>query len=159
MPITDILERNCKLYGDDVCLVEVNPEVKENRRVTWKEYELIESNSPSYYRREITWNVFNEKANRFANLLIQRGIKKGDKVAMVCLSWGGIGDKQFIHKYCIAKERLKNEFGLELVPMANALKGSKYIYEHPEERAKDLMDAFKDSSIAIFQSPFTYIVL
>lgn len=90
MPITDILERNCKLYGDDVCLVEVNPEIKENRRVTWKEYELIESNSPTYYRREITWNVFNEKANRFANLLIQRGIKKGDKVAILlmnCLEW------------------------------------------------------------------------
>lgn len=90
MPITEILERNCKLYGDEVCLVEVNPEIKDNRRVTWKEFELIESNSPSYYRREITWNVFNEKANRFANLLIQRGIKKGDKVAILlmnCLEW------------------------------------------------------------------------
>ncbi len=90
MPITEILERNCKLYGDEVCLVEVNPEIKENRRVTWKEYELIESNSPTYYRREITWNVFNEKANRFANLLIERGIKKGDKVAILlmnCLEW------------------------------------------------------------------------
>ena len=90
MPITEILERNCKLSGDDVCLVEVNPEIKENRRVTWKEFELIESNSPTYYRREITWNVFNEKANRFANLLIQRGIKKGDKVAILlmnCLEW------------------------------------------------------------------------
>ena len=90
MPITEILERNCKLYGDEVCLVEVNPEIKDNRRVTWKEYELIESNSPSYYRREITWNVFNEKTNRFANLLIQRGIKKGDKVAILlmnCLEW------------------------------------------------------------------------
>ncbi|MEE1314852.1 MAG: class I adenylate-forming enzyme family protein [Faecalimonas sp.] len=90
MPITEILERNCKLYGDEVCLVEVNPEIKENRRVTWKEFELIESNSPTYYRREITWNVFNEKANRFANLLIQRGIKKGDKVAILlmnCLEW------------------------------------------------------------------------
>ncbi len=90
MPITEILERNCKLHGDDVCLVEVNPEIKENRRVTWKEFELIESNSPTYYRREITWNVFNEKANRFANLLIQRGIKKGDKVAILlmnCLEW------------------------------------------------------------------------
>ncbi len=90
MPITEILERNCKLHGDDVCLVEVNPEIKSTRRVTWKEYELIESNSPSYYRREITWNVFNEKANRFANLLLSRGIKKGDKVAILlmnCLEW------------------------------------------------------------------------
>lgn len=90
MPITDILERNCKLYGDDICLVEINPEIKETRRVTWKEYELIEPSKKSYYRREITWNVFNEKANRFANLLISRGIKKGDKVAILlmnCLEW------------------------------------------------------------------------
>lgn len=90
MPITDILERNCKLYGDDICLVEINPEIKENRRVTWKEYELMEPSPVSYYRREITWNVFNEKANRFANLLLSRGIKQGDKVAILlmnCLEW------------------------------------------------------------------------
>ena len=90
MPITQILERNCKLYGDEVCLIEVNPEIKARRRVTWKEYELIESNSSNYYRREITWNVFNEKANRFANLLIERGIGKGNKVAILlmnCLEW------------------------------------------------------------------------
>lgn len=90
MPITDVLERNCKLYGDDIALVEINPEIKEVRRVTWKEYELIESNPMTHYRREITWNVFNEKANRFANLLINRGIKKGDKVAILlmnCLEW------------------------------------------------------------------------
>lgn len=90
MPITDILERNCKLYGEDICLVEINPEIKEKRRVTWKEYELTEPNPVSHYRREITWNVFDEKANRFANLLIGRGINKGDKVAILlmnCLEW------------------------------------------------------------------------
>ncbi len=90
MPITDILERNCLLYGNETCLVEINPEMKENRRITWKEYELIESSSPSYYRREITWNVFNEKANRFANMLLARGVKKGDKVGILlmnCLEW------------------------------------------------------------------------
>ncbi len=90
MPITDILERNCKLYGEDICLVEINPEVKERRRVTWKEYELIEANPLEHYRREITWNVFNEKANRFANLLLSRGVGKGDKVAILlmnCLEW------------------------------------------------------------------------
>lgn len=90
MPITDILERNCKLYGDDICLVEINPEIKETRRVTWKEYELIEPSPVSHYRREISWNVFNEKANRFANLLLERGVKKGDKVAILlmnCLEW------------------------------------------------------------------------
>jgi acyl-CoA synthetase (AMP-forming)/AMP-acid ligase II len=90
MPITDILERNCKLYGDDTCLVEINPDIQEKKRVTWKEYELIEPDPVSHYRREITWNVFNEKSNRFANLLISRGIKKGDKVAILlmnCLEW------------------------------------------------------------------------
>ena len=78
MPITELLEQNCKLYGNDICLVEINPEVKEVRRVTWKEYELMEPNPTTHYRREITWNVFNEKANRFANLLLQRGVVKGD---------------------------------------------------------------------------------
>lgn len=90
MPITDILEKNCRLYGDDICLVEINPEMPETRRVTWKEYELIEPVRAPYYRREITWNVFNEKANRFANLLLERGVKKGDKVAILlmnCLEW------------------------------------------------------------------------
>lgn len=90
MPITDILEKNCRLYGEDVCLVEINPEMPETRRVTWKEYELIEPVRASYYRREITWNVFNEKANRFANLLLERGVQKGDKVAILlmnCLEW------------------------------------------------------------------------
>lgn len=90
MPITEFLERNAREYPNDVCLVEMNPEIKEDRRVTWKEYELIEPSAKTSYRREITWSVFNEKANRFANLLIQRGIQKGDKVAILmmnCLEW------------------------------------------------------------------------
>ncbi|MGN0719404.1 MAG: class I adenylate-forming enzyme family protein [Anaerovoracaceae bacterium] len=90
MPITDFLERNAREFGDDIALVEVNPERKESRRVTWREYELIESTSPSYYRNEISWHVFDEKANRFANLLLSRGVKQGDKVAILlmnCLEW------------------------------------------------------------------------
>ena len=74
-------------------------------------------------------------------------LKKGDKVAVVSLSWGGLGDEDLIHKYYIAKERLENDFGLEVVAMPNALKGSQFVYEHPEARAKDLMDAFSDKSI------------
>ena len=86
MPITDLLERNCRLYGNDTCLVEINPQMRDSRRVTWKEYELIEPSSESYYRREITLNIFNEKANRFANLLLSRGIRKGDKVAILLMN-------------------------------------------------------------------------
>ena len=90
MPTTDILEKNCRLYGDDVALVEINPEMPETKRTTWKEFDLIEPSRAAYYRREITWNVFNEKANRFANLLVERGIKKGEKVGILlmnCLEW------------------------------------------------------------------------
>ena len=74
-------------------------------------------------------------------------LKRGDKIAVVSLSWGGLGDENLIHKYYIAKERLENDFGLEVIAMPNALKGSKFVYDHPEARAQDLMDAFKDESI------------
>ncbi len=90
MTIVELLERNSQLYGEEICLVEINPEVRETRRVTWKEYELMEPSPSAYYRREISWQVFNEKANRFANLLLSRGIKKGDKVGILlmnCLEW------------------------------------------------------------------------
>ena len=90
MPITDLLRRNAELYANDTALVEVNPEITEVRRVTWKDYELIEPNPVSCYRREVTWKVFDEKANRFANMLLDRGVKKGDKVGILlmnCLEW------------------------------------------------------------------------
>ena len=51
---------------------------------------MIQPTSFEPYRREITWSVFNEKANRFANMLLNRGVKKGDKVAIImynCLEW------------------------------------------------------------------------
>ena len=90
MPVTDFLERNSKLYGNEIALVELNPEVTDNRRITWKEYALMQPTSPVAYRREITWKVFDEKANRFANLLLSRGVNRGDKVAILmfnCLEW------------------------------------------------------------------------
>ncbi len=89
MPITEILEKNAAQFADDVSLVEINPGMIKNPRLTWKEYSLIETASESY-RNEITWSEFNMKANRFANFLLSRGIKKGDKVAILlmnCLEW------------------------------------------------------------------------
>ena len=86
MPITDYLERNAQLYGDDVALVELNPEVKDTRRVTWKDYDLTQPEPFMPYRRQITWHVFNEKANRCARLLIERGVHKGDKVGILLMN-------------------------------------------------------------------------
>ena len=78
-------------------------------------------------------------------------LRPGDKVAIVSLSWGGLGDKELIHKYHIAKARLEQDFDLRVQAMPNALKGSQFVAEHPELRAKDLMNAFRDDSIsAIF---------
>lgn len=90
MPIPDMLRRNARLYGDDIALVEVNPQLQEARRVTWREYDLIEGAGTQPYRRQITWRVFDEKANRVANLLISRGVGAGDKVAILlmnCVEW------------------------------------------------------------------------
>jgi acyl-CoA synthetase (AMP-forming)/AMP-acid ligase II len=90
MTITEILEKNAKLYPNDVSLVEINPELQEKREVTWKEYELIETNPQDHYRKEMTWKEFDRKANRFANFLLSRNIKKGDKVAILlmnCIEW------------------------------------------------------------------------
>lgn len=75
-------------------------------------------------------------------------LKRGDTIAVVSLSWGGLGDETLIHKYHIAKRRLKEDFGLSVIAMPNALKGSEFVYKHPELRARDLMDAFLDPSVA-----------
>jgi len=84
------LSRNAELYGNETCLTEINLDLQEKHNVIWLEYDLIENNPAGEYRRDMTWRVFDEKANRMANLLIKRGIKKGDKVAILlmnCLEW------------------------------------------------------------------------
>lgn len=90
MVITDYLENNAKEFPNDTALVEIVPEMISKSRITWKEYALIPPNVEDSGRTEITWKEFNQKANRFANLLLSRGIKKGDKVAILmmnCLEW------------------------------------------------------------------------
>lgn len=90
MPITDILIDNAKKYGNEVSLVELNPELQDHHEHTWKEYELVEPGKAKGYRFEMTWAEFNDQANRFANLLLNRGITKGNKVAILlmnCLEW------------------------------------------------------------------------
>ncbi len=70
MLITEILARNARMYDEKIALVEREP--AKNRRV------------------EITWKEFDEQANKVAQALIARGIKKGDKVVhlmMNCIDW------------------------------------------------------------------------
>ena len=91
MTIIELLERNAREWPDDTALVEINPDQPETRRVTWHDFELVEpSAKQKHYRREITWAVFDEKANRVANMLRSHGIGKGKKVAILmmnCIDW------------------------------------------------------------------------
>lgn len=80
-------------------------------------------------------------------------LRPKDKVAIVSLSSGMMGEEAFLHKYTLAKQRLEQDYGLEVVTMPNALKGQAYLYQHPEARAADWMQAFADPEIkAIFNA-------
>jgi long-chain acyl-CoA synthetase len=90
MVLTDFLEKNARIKPFEVALVEINPALQPDHSVTWREYNLIESASGGKFRREITWREFDRMSNRFANLLLSRGVRKGDKVAVLlmnCLEW------------------------------------------------------------------------
>ena len=91
MVITEFLERNARLYGDETALVELSPTEERDRAVTWREASLIESARPDApYRRALSWRDFDRRANRFANLLLSRGLERGTKVGILlmnCLEW------------------------------------------------------------------------
>lgn len=74
-------------------------------------------------------------------------LQRGDKVAIVSLSSGMLGEKRYLHKYELGKSRLEEIFGLEVISMPNTLKGIQYLYDHPEKRAEDWMLACEDDSI------------
>ncbi|MBU2647845.1 acyl--CoA ligase [bacterium] len=70
MLITEILSRNARIYRSEVALIEREP--AKNRRF------------------EITWQEFDDQANQIAQILIQKGIKKGDRVVQLmtnCIEW------------------------------------------------------------------------
>jgi len=90
MPITDTLIKNAQLYGDKICLTEINPEQEEQRKLNWKDLALVETAHNIRYRKELTWRSFNEKANQFAHLLMSRGVTRDHKVGILlmnCLEW------------------------------------------------------------------------
>ncbi|MBO5279001.1 MAG: LD-carboxypeptidase [Lachnospiraceae bacterium] len=73
-------------------------------------------------------------------------LKKGDKVAVVSLSSGMLGEEFCSHNIEIGVRRL-HEFGLEPVFMEHTLKGIDYLKENPQARAADLKQAFLDDSV------------
>ncbi|MEG1528896.1 MAG: class I adenylate-forming enzyme family protein [Clostridia bacterium] len=90
MPITEYLEKNAREIGDEVALVEINPELKEQMRQTWKEFSLVQPEQGLKHRKEISWKQFDDASNMFANGLIARGVKPNDKIAILlmnCIEW------------------------------------------------------------------------
>ncbi len=66
MTIAEMLARNARLYPEDSALIELRPSQK--------------------IRHEITWKEFDDRANRIANALIDRGVSKGDKVILLMMN-------------------------------------------------------------------------
>jgi acyl-CoA synthetase (AMP-forming)/AMP-acid ligase II len=60
MTVVEMLARNARMYPNDTALIELKPS--------------------QGLRKEITWKEFDERANRIASALIDRGVSKGDKV-------------------------------------------------------------------------------
>ena len=92
MPVTEFLARNAAHYSDEIALVEVNPEIRdlETKRPDWKEMSLVERNFHSGYRKTLSWHAFDEQANQFAHLLLNNGLRTGDKIAILmmnCIEW------------------------------------------------------------------------
>lgn len=72
-------------------------------------------------------------------------LNEWDKVISLSLSRWGPGS--FPHKYEAWKKQLEEVFHVNVIEWELTLKDREYVYNHPELRAKDLMDALKDPSI------------
>lgn len=73
-------------------------------------------------------------------------LEKGDKVAIVSLSKGLLGESVVQHNLEIGVKRLR-ELGLEPVYMNNTLKGIEFLEKKPDKRADDLIQAFRDDTV------------
>lgn len=80
-------------------------------------------------------------------LIVPQKLNKGDTIALISISGGRAGDEDMLPRYEEGKHRLADVFGLNVIETPNALKGSDFLYEHPELRAEDLMWALKNPDV------------
>ncbi len=81
-------------------------------------------------------------------LIVPKKINKGDTVAFISISGGRAGDADMLERYETGKKRFQEIFEVKVVETPHALKGSQYLYEHPEKRAEDLMWALQNKEIS-----------
>lgn len=79
-------------------------------------------------------------------MLRPKQLQRGDRVAIVSLSSGVLGEPFAAHQRQLGTQRLRS-FGLEPVYMPNSLNGLADLQAHPEKRAADLRQAFADPTI------------
>lgn len=84
---------------------------------------------------------------RMKELIIPKKINRGDKIAFISLSGGRAGDPDMFPRYETGKSRFEKIFGVTVVETPNALRGSDFLYKHPELRADDLMWALRNPDI------------
>ena len=79
-------------------------------------------------------------------------LNKGDRVAIVSLSSGLLGEPQCAHQLKLGVRRME-EAGMVPVFMNNTLKGLQHLHDNPQARADDLKQAFFDDEIkAVFSA-------
>ena len=83
MPITDKLILNAFKRPDDIALAETvmedAPEAGKGLR-KWRGSEQVVRGRAG---RTVTWRIFNEHANQFAHMLLEAGVSRGAKVAVL----------------------------------------------------------------------------
>jgi acyl-CoA synthetase (AMP-forming)/AMP-acid ligase II len=62
MTIVEMVARNARMYPSEIALIEIKPSEGKRKVITWRE--------------------FDERVNKLANFLMQKGIRKGDKVLL-----------------------------------------------------------------------------
>jgi muramoyltetrapeptide carboxypeptidase LdcA involved in peptidoglycan recycling len=80
-----------------------------------------------------------------SEFVVPPALEPGDKVAIVAPGSNRATD--YPHVYELGLKRLREVFDLEPVEYPTAEADSDYLYDHPEERARDVMDAFADPEI------------
>ena len=79
-------------------------------------------------------------------MICPKPLQKGDRIAVISLSTGILGEDACAHEKALG-EKMLHSFGLEPVFMQHSLSGVQAVWSHPELRAADLKSAFLDDSI------------
>jgi muramoyltetrapeptide carboxypeptidase LdcA involved in peptidoglycan recycling len=80
------------------------------------------------------------------NFILPPALEKGDKVAIVGVG-NGATKKSMPEAYENALDKLRDRFDLEPVEFPMTQKSPEYLTEHPEERAEEVMEAFRRDDI------------